>query len=103
MLEEARLAYVRLREDDVLASPDTVWSWLEQGYALFPEARADVVTWSYDHADEPWRVAFTPGVRALDVEVDGEVVLRDGRPTRVDVDEVRAKAAEQADRLFALL
>ena len=35
--------------------------------------------------------------------VDGEVVLRDGKPTRVDGDEVRAKAGEQAQRLFARL
>ena len=103
MLEEARLAYVRLREDDVLASPDTVWQWLDNGYALFPEARHDRVTWNYDHADSPWHVAFTPGVRALHVEADGEVLLRDGLPTRVDAAEVRAKAAEQAHRLFAQL
>ena len=104
MLEEARLAYVRLREDDVLASPDTVWQWLENGYSLFPEARHDQVTWSYDHADSPWHVAFTPGMRALDiVSADGEVLLRDGKPTRVDEHEVRARAAEQAQRLFALL
>ncbi len=104
MLEEARLAYVRLREDDVLASPDTVWQWLENGYSLFPEARHDQVTWSYDHADSPWHVAFTPGMRALDiVSADGEVLLSHGKPTRVDEHEVRARAAEQAQRLFALL
>ncbi|MEO5901782.1 MAG: amidohydrolase family protein [Ilumatobacteraceae bacterium] len=104
MLEEARLAYVRLREDDVTASPDTVWQWLEAGYAFFPEARDDRVTWSYDHADSGWHVAFTPGMRALDVTLaDGETVLRAGHPTRVDLDEVRAKAAEQAARLFAQL
>ena len=104
MLEEARLAYARLREDDVLASPDTVWRWLENGYDLFPEARHDRVTWNYDHANSPWHVAFTPGSRALDiVDSDGEVLLRDGRVTRVDATEVRAKAAEQAKRLFALL
>ena len=104
MLEEFRLAYVRLREDDVLASPDTVWGWLENGYALFPEAREDRVTWSYDHADSPWHVAFTPGMRADGVvAADGEVLLRDGLPTRVDLAEVRAKAAEQAKRLFARL
>ena len=34
MLEEFRLAYVAHRADDVSASPDTAWSWLEQGYAL---------------------------------------------------------------------
>jgi cytosine/adenosine deaminase-related metal-dependent hydrolase len=104
MLEEARLAYVALRADDLTASPDTVWAWLEAGYAFFPEARADRVTWSYDHADSGWHVAFTPGMRALDVVAgDGEVLLRDGLPTRVDIDEVRAKAAEQAARLFARL
>jgi cytosine/adenosine deaminase-related metal-dependent hydrolase len=104
MLEEARLAYVRLRESDLSASPETVWSWLDAGYLFFPEARHDHVRWNYDHADSAWHVAFTPGVRALDVTLDtGEVVVRNGRPTRVDLDEVRAKAAEQARRLHARL
>ena len=104
MLEEARLAYVALRAADLTQSPDTVWSWLDNGYAFFPEARDDRVTWSYDHADSGWHVAFTPGMRAVDVvSGEGEVLLRDGLPTRVDVDEVRAKAAEQAARLFARL
>jgi len=104
MLEEARLAYVRLREHDVLASPDTVWQWLQNGYSLFPEAMHDTVTWNYDHAESAWHVAFTPGVRATDVVLQtGEQVLREGLPTRVDLHEVRAKAAEQAQRLFARL
>ncbi len=104
MLEEARLAYVALRAFDVRESPDTVWSWLEAGYRFFPEARDDRVVWSYEHADSAWHVAFTPGVRALHVTAaDGEVLLRDGLPTRVDAAEVRAKAAEQAARLFARL
>jgi cytosine/adenosine deaminase-related metal-dependent hydrolase len=104
MLEEARLAYVRLREHDVLASPDTVWSWLDEGYRFFPECRDDRVEYNYDHADSAWHTAFTPGMRALNVTLgSGEVVLRDGSPTLVDIDEVRAKAAEQAVRLFAKL
>jgi cytosine/adenosine deaminase-related metal-dependent hydrolase len=104
MLEEARLAYMRLREHDVAAGPDVVWSWLEEGYRFFPECRDDCVEFNYDHADSAWHIAFTPGVRALKVTLgSGEVVVRDGRPTRVDVDEVRAKAAEQAARLFAKL
>ena len=104
MLEEARLAYMRLREHDVTAGPDVVWSWLQQGYRFFPECREDRVEFNYDHADSPWHIAFTPGARALNVTLgSGEVVVRDGRPTRVDVDEVRAKAAEQAARLFATL
>ena len=104
MLEELRLAYVAHRADDVLASPETAWGWLEAGYDLVPEARDDRVTWSYDHADSAWHVAFTPGMRAIDVvSGSGEQLVRDGRPTRVDLDEVRAKAAEQAQRLFARL
>ena len=104
MLEEVRLAYVRLREDDVLASPDLPWSWLEAGQRFFPEAAEDRVTWTYDHVDSPWHVAFTPGIRAIRVEsASGEVLVDDGRPTRVDLDEVRAKAAEQAERLHRRL
>jgi cytosine/adenosine deaminase-related metal-dependent hydrolase len=104
MLEEFRLAYVAHRADDVDAAPDTAWSWLENGYRFFPEARADRVRWTYDHADSPWHVAFTPGMRVLDVVAeDGEVLVAGGRPTRVDLEEVRAHAAEQAARLFARL
>jgi cytosine/adenosine deaminase-related metal-dependent hydrolase len=104
MFEEFRLAYVAHRADDVLASPDSAWSWLEQGYALVPEARDDRVTWNYDNVDSAWHVAFTPGTRAMRVvSGDGEVLLDDGRPTRVDLTEVRARAAEQAARLHARL
>jgi cytosine/adenosine deaminase-related metal-dependent hydrolase len=103
MLEEFRLAYVAHRADDITASPETAWAWLQHGYSLIPEAAGDRVTWSYPQANSAWHVAFTPGVRALRVERDGDVLLDDGRPTRVDVDEVRAKAAEQAARLFARL
>lgn len=102
MLEEARLAYVRLREHDVHESPDTVWDWLKNGYHLMPEAADDRVTWNYDHADSAWHVAFTPGVRALHVtRSDGVELLRDGQPLLVDAAEVRGKAAEAAARLFA--
>ena len=105
MLEEARLAYVRLREHDVHGRPDTVWSWLEEGYRFFPECRDDRVEWNYDHADSAWHVAFTPGraCRRRRRSAPARSCVRDGRPTRVDLDEVRAKAAEQAARLFARL
>jgi cytosine/adenosine deaminase-related metal-dependent hydrolase len=103
MLEEFRLAYARLREDDVTAPPTRPWDWLTNGYRLFPEAADDVVVWDHDHADDPWWMAFTPGVRPVDVTVAGRAVLRDGRPCLVDAGEVRAKAAEQAARLFARL
>jgi cytosine/adenosine deaminase-related metal-dependent hydrolase len=104
MLEEYRLAYVAHRADNVRAVPDTAWGWLSNGSRLLPECRGDRVTWTYDHADSPWHVAFTPGMRVTDVvSADGEVLVAGGRPTRVDLDEVRAHAAEQAERLFARL
>ncbi len=102
MLEEFRVAYARLREDDVTSTPETPWAWLAAGQELVPEVAADRVTWSYEPMD-PWRLAFTPGVRPLEVVVDGEVVLADGRATRVDSAEVRAKAAEAAERLWSRL
>ncbi|CAB4890697.1 unannotated protein [freshwater metagenome] len=104
MLEEFRLAYVAHRADDVTASPEAAWQWLANGWQLMPGALTDTVTWNYDHVDSPWHVAFTPGIRALQVQrADGEVLLRDGLPTRVDIAEIRAKAAEQATRLFSRL
>ena len=50
---------------------------------------------------DPWHLAYTTGVRPLRVEVDGEVVLDESGPTRVDAAEIRARAREQAARLFA--
>jgi cytosine/adenosine deaminase-related metal-dependent hydrolase len=102
MLAEFQLAFVAARADDVTFSPDTAWAWLEAGWALVPEARADRVTWSYSPM-EPWHLAYTPTVRAIDVDIDGEPALRNGVATRVDADEIRAKAAEQAARLHARL
>jgi len=102
MLSEFQLAFVAARADDVTFSPDTAWSWLETGWARVPEARDDRVTWSYGSMD-PWHLAYTPTVRAIDVDIDDRAALRDGRATRVDADEIRAKAAEQALRLHARL
>lgn len=102
VLESFRDAYVMHRSADVTASPDAAWSWLETGWDLVPEARDDVVTWSYQPMD-PWHLAFTSGVRPLRVEIDGEVFLDNGVPTRVDPEEIRAKASEQAARLHARL
>jgi hypothetical protein len=43
-------------------------------------------------------------MRALDVVTgDGELLVSEGRPTLVDLDEIRAYAAEQAERLFSRL
>jgi len=102
MLDEFRLAYVAARAVDVETSPDLAWSWLQNGWKLVPEAENDVVTWSYGSM-EPWHLAFTTNVHAVDVTIDGTKVLDGGVATTVDPDEVRAKAAEQAKRLFARL
>lgn len=104
MMEEFRLAYVAHRASDVTASPDIAWSWLTNGYPFLPECKNDRVHWNYDHVESSWHVAFTPGIRATSVvSSSGEVLLANGLPTRVDVDEVRHKAAEAAQRLFARL
>jgi hypothetical protein len=102
MLEEFRLAFACHRADDVTAVPSAAWSWLEAGASLVPGVRQDRVTWSYDTMD-PWHLAYTPGVRPITVEVAGSAVLADGRPTRVDPVEIRARAAEQARRLWAAM
>jgi len=102
VLEAFRLAYVLQRSVDVTCGPSTAWSWLEAGWDLVPEARGDEVTWSYDPMD-PWHIAFTPGIMPRRIVIDGEEVFADGRPTRVDADEIRARAREQAARLHARL
>jgi hypothetical protein len=102
MVAEFQLAFVAARAHDVTFSPDTAWSWLAHGWELFPDAEADRVTWSYSPM-EPWHLAYTPTVRAIDVDIDGLPALRDGVATRVDPTEIRARAAEQATRLHARL
>ncbi len=75
---------------------------MENGWNIVPEARNDEVTWSYDPMD-PWHLAFTAGVRPMEVKIDGETLLSNGVPTKVDPVEIRTKAAEQAARLHARL
>ena len=103
MLEEMRIAYVRHRESEITASPDDSWTWLANGEKFFPEVKDDVVTWSYDHADSPWHVAFTPGIRCTSVSRKGDVLVHDGQPTKFDMNEIRAKAAEAATKLHERL
>jgi hypothetical protein len=103
MLEESRLAYVRLRESDVTQTPEIVWQWLRNADKFFPEINKDTVTWSYDQSDSPWHVAFTPGIRCLDVRVDGQLVVQNGIPTQFDMNEIRTKAAEAAEKLHKKL
>ena len=103
MAEEFRLAYARLRESDVSATPDVAWGWVAAGWDLFPEALEDRVEWNFDGVDEPWRLAFTTGTGPREITIAGETVLSAGRATKVDAEEIRAHAAEQAGRLFARL
>jgi cytosine/adenosine deaminase-related metal-dependent hydrolase len=103
MMEEFRLAYARHREFELTASPETSWSWLHNGHHFFPEAKHDVVHWSYDHSDSPWHVAFTPGIRAVDVAINGVQQVSNGVPLNFDLNEIRAKAAEAAQRLHERL
>ena len=102
MIESFRLAYVMQRSVDVTAGPDLAWSWLEEGWNLVPGALEDEVLWSYEPMD-PWHIAFTPGIHPLEVKVAGEVVYANGAPTRVDAQEIRARAREQAVRLHSRL
>lgn len=108
MLEEARLAYVRLREFDQTATPEVVAKWLDNARDFFPESKRDRVTWRYPQAGNSWHTAFTTGMRVERVEtLDNvgaasgtlRVVVDRGTTTLVDEHEVRIKAAEAAARL----
>ncbi|MEY3691579.1 MAG: hypothetical protein RJB57_1235 [Actinomycetota bacterium] len=103
MLEEARLAYVCHRNRDLTATPESAWEWLRNGEHLVPDVRNDTVEWSYDRVDSPWHAAFTTGVRAVNVTVDGKELVRDGVPVHFDMDELTAKASEAAARLHKRL
>ena len=75
---------------------------LAAGADLVPEVASDEVRWTGDRAD-PWYVAFTPGLRADQVVVAGEIVVDRGRCTRVDGERIRARAWEEAKRLWERL
>lgn len=119
MMEEARLAYVRLREFDHEATPETVSGWVDNARELFPQSKDDRVTWRSAHAENPWYAAFTTGMRVERVErvdhvqrmdrrtgagsstpeVSRRLIVDQGTTTLVDESEVRAKAGEAAARL----
>ncbi len=103
MMEESRLAYVRLREYDINQNPTVVDTWLNNNYQFFPEAKNDKVVWSYDSMDSPWHTAYTTDMQVLNVDVDDERVYEDGKLMRMDIQEIRSKAREQAQRLFERL
>ena len=99
MLEEFRIGYARLREFQVQESPETIWDMLSVNTSLFPQCQDDQITWSYDEID-PWHLAFTSGVRPLDIEMDGKPIMKDGTFLEIDSLEIRAKAGEAAEKLF---
>tara|TARA_A100001037_G_scaffold31779_1_gene24997 strand:- start:116 stop:682 length:567 start_codon:yes stop_codon:yes gene_type:complete len=99
MLEEFRIGYARLREFNVQESPETVWNMLDVNASLFPECRQDKVTWSYKEMD-PWHLAFTSGIRPVDIEIDGKPIMKSGEFLDIDSAEIRAKAGEAAIKLF---
>ena len=105
MLEEFRLAYVRLARDDVHAGARHRVVLAAGGVGFFPECRDDRV----DVQLRPCRhrrgtSRSHRGSAPLDVTLaSGEVVVRDGTRPASTLAEVRAKAAEQATRLFAKL
>lgn len=100
MLDEAALAFVLHRADDVTASPEVAWGWLAAGADLVPEVRDDEVTWRGADRVDPWYLAYTTGVRAERVVIDGEVVVEGGVCTKVDAERIRARAWEEAQRLW---
>jgi putative selenium metabolism protein SsnA len=123
MFEESRTAYFRLREDDRHVGPDWPLQRLAEGARLvgaaFGEGRlgrieagapADLVVLDYaapaplDARSLPGHWVFGLGSRTVrDVMVAGEWVVLDRRLTRVDAQELAARARVQADRLWRRL
>ncbi len=99
MIDEFRVGYARLREQDVTQSPEVIWKMIEVNKSLFPESLNDVVTWSYRKMDA-WHLAFSTGVKPVDIDIDGEPVMRNGEFLHIDADEIEAKASEAAQKLF---
>lgn len=120
MFAESRAAYLRRREDDVTAAPTwAVWR-LAEGARLAgqlfdepqmghvePGAPADLVVVEYpdptplaaDNLPGHW-IFGTGSARVRDVMVGGELVVRNGRPTRLDQEEILAEARTQAAALW---
>ena len=103
MLEEFRLAYVAHRADDVTAPGHGVVV-AEQRLPLRPGGRARPGTWTYDHADSPWHVAFTPGMRvARRRHRRWRGARRRRRPTRSTSPRSAPTPPSRPARLFARL
>jgi putative selenium metabolism protein SsnA len=123
MFEESRTAYFRLREDGSGIGPDWALDRLAVGARIVGEsfgerrfgrietgAPADLVVLDYaapaplDARSFPGHWIFGLGSRCVrDVMVGGEWVVLDRQPTRVDVQEVAARARAEAARLWKRL
>jgi putative selenium metabolism protein SsnA len=120
MFEESRAGFFRLREDTLDAPFDWPVAHLAGGARLAaeafdapglgtiaPGAPADIVVLDYASpapltgGNLPGHWVFGLSSRAVrDVIVGGEVVVRDRRLTRLDQDELAAKAAVEAKRMW---
>lgn len=98
LVEEFRMAFYRLREQNISTRPSTVWSWLEGGWNLVPGAKGDQVTWNV-RGVEPHELLAAANLAPTRVQIAGHTVVEEGRALRVDGEEIRAKAAEQSVRL----
>lgn len=123
LFEESRTAFLRRREEELGTGPDWALARLAVGATLpgrafadpllgrlEPGAPADLVVLDYS-APTPLDAATLAGhwifglasSSVRDVIVDGELVVRDRRLTRVDDSELIAVANEQTARLWARL
>jgi cytosine/adenosine deaminase-related metal-dependent hydrolase len=120
MFAESQAAYWREREENLFAAPIETLERLARGPGVVgdvfgaaslgriqPGAPADVVVLDYQ-PPTPLTAASLPdhwmfglsGARVRDVVVAGDVVVRDRRLTKVDQNELAAKAAVEGSRLW---
>jgi putative selenium metabolism protein SsnA len=121
MFAEARAAYLRARDEDVSAGMAFPLAALAEGARLVGErfgepllgrveqgAPADLVVLEYappaplegGNLAGHWIFGLLPA-RVRDVVIDGELVVADGRLTRVDQQELAARATETAGRMWS--
>jgi putative selenium metabolism protein SsnA len=120
MFAESQAAYWRAREDDVFDGPGSTLARLANGGRFVgrafgepalgriePGAPADVAVLDYapptplgaENLAWHWMFGLSSG-RVRDVVVAGDVVVRDGRLTRVDQGSLVTRAAKQAEALW---
>jgi putative selenium metabolism protein SsnA len=120
MFAESQAAHWRAREDDVRLGPGVTLARLAQGSrfagrafdepllgSFAPGAPADIVVLDYaspapltsSNLSGHWMFGLSAS-RVRDVMVNGELVVRDRRPTKVDQEKLGAEAAGAAERLW---